>query len=385
MNWQHWLKEIFGSRHKARRKSFVAAADSAWATQTLPPPSELQYTCLLVGDAGAVATDGSDAILQLISRELNATAQEKQAVIFLGDNVYPRGLPPEQHRLRAAAEQILDAQIAVLQDFQGKIFCLSGNHDWNKGRPNGLEYVLRQEAYWHQHLQRDDVFRPSLGQLGPEDVLLSEKLVLVILNTQWWVQQGYRPVAEAYSSRTENKRDFFRHLNEILKRHQDKRILVVGHHPLYSNALHAGRFTLKQHLFPLTALHKSLYLPLPVLGSLYPLYRKIVGAREDMAHLRYRLLRLGLLKIFNQHKNIVYAAGHEHNLQYFNRYENHYIVSGAASKVAFVKKGGKASFTHAHKGIAQVLYYTDGQVWLQFLEPDASGKNTEVVYRKRLN
>ena len=29
----------------------------------------------------------------------------------------------------------------------GKIFFISGNHDWNKGRRNGYEYILRQEEY----------------------------------------------------------------------------------------------------------------------------------------------------------------------------------------------------------------------------------------------
>lgn len=355
-------------------------------THHAPPRTELLFSVLLIGDAGAVATDGHDDILQLVCREMATEAHQKQAIIFLGDNIYPRGLPPQNHRLRENAEKVLEAQLSVLQEFKGKFGFLSGNHDWNKGRPNGFEYVARQEAYLNEKFKANEQYLPlSLVYSGPEEILLNDNLLLVVINTQWWVQEGYTPIDKAYSSIEENRKDFFRHLNAILSKNSDKKILIVGHHPMYSNALHAGKFTLKQHLFPLTALHKSLYIPLPVIGSLYPLYRKLFGAKEDMVHYRYRYMRKRLLAVFRKHKNIIYAAGHEHNLQYFNNFGNHYIVSGAGSKIAFVKKGGQAIFAHAHKGVAQIRYYKGGQVWLYFLEPsDQETDQTIVKYQKRL-
>jgi hypothetical protein len=160
-------------------------------------------------------------------------------------------------------------------------------------------------------------------------------------------------------------------------------VLVAAHHPLYSNALHGGKFTIKQHIFPLTAAHKRFYIPLPIFGSLYPFYRKLYGAHEDMSHGKYKKLRKRLLRIMNRYSNVIYVAGHDHNLQHFEVQHNHYIVSGSGSKTAFVKKGGKATFTLEELGFFVLNYYSNGDVWLEAL---AVGEPNEaaVVFRKKL-
>ncbi|MDA0714236.1 MAG: hypothetical protein O2867_09045 [Bacteroidetes bacterium] len=61
-------------------------------------------------------------------------------------------------------------------------------------------------------------------------------------------------------------------------------MVVVGHHPLKSNGEHGGRFTLKDHIFPLTAKFPNAYIPLPGLGSIYPLYRSMLGDKQDIQH-----------------------------------------------------------------------------------------------------
>jgi hypothetical protein len=95
-------------------------------------------------------------------------------------------------------------------------------------------------------------------------------------------------------------------------------------------------------------------------------------------------MRAGLLKVFKKYENIVYAAGHDHNLQYFNQHHNHFIVSGSGSKVSYVHKGGKASFTHAQKGIFQLNYYTNGEVWLKVVEPSAIDQPPIIMFQKKL-
>ena len=55
---------------------------------------------------------------------------------------------------------------------------------------------------------------------------------------------------------------------------------------------------------------------MPLFGSLLPLYRKYVGAPEDLSNQRFRELKNRLKVLFANHPNLVYAAGHEHNLQH---------------------------------------------------------------------
>ncbi len=366
-----WLLLRHRQERHYRRRPYVAPPRRDWAAHPLPttPP---RHRVALLGDPGAVATDGSDPILQLLERWQQQTGPDG-TIVLLGDNIYPTGLPAEGHPGRAAAEARFDALLATLGRFKGRVVLLSGNHDWNKGRPDGWEYLRRQEAYVHQHLPAAHYLPPD-GAPGPVSLQLAEGLLLIVLNTQWWVQTGARPAADS--------RQPFRELRALLEANRHQQVLVAGHHPLYSNALHGGKFTAKQHVFPLTTVHKRAYVPLPFIGSLLPLYRKTVGAAEDMAHPRYRKMRRRLLRVLHDFPGVVYAAGHDHNLQYFEQRGGHFLVSGAGSKTAFVQKGGRASFIHEHQGFFSLDYYGPHQTWLRTLEPPFDAPE---VFRLRLS
>jgi len=364
-----WLLRRFAEERRYRRRPYIDPVHNDWSL--LPLPTEApRHRVALLGDPGAVATSGSDPILNLLADWQQETGPAG-TVIILGDNIYPTGLPAPEHPGRAAAEARFEALLATLRQFQGHVVLLSGNHDWNKGRPDGWEYLRRQEAYVREHLPTAH-YLPTDGAPGPVTLQLADGLLLIVLNTQWWVQRGPRPTADA--------KEPFRQLRQMLDANRHQRVVVAGHHPLYSNALHGGKFTAKQHVFPLTTVHKRAYVPLPLIGSLLPLYRKLFGAAEDMAHPRYRKMRRRLLRVLHEFPNVIYAAGHDHNLQYFQRYDGHYLVSGAGSKTAFVQKGGSATFVHEHTGFFSLDFYAGQETWLRTLEPGAASE----VFRVRL-
>ncbi|SHJ51068.1 Calcineurin-like phosphoesterase [Hymenobacter daecheongensis DSM 21074] len=378
-----WLLRRYQQERRYRRLPYVAPTEAGWETRQPPAAATLRHRVALIGDLGAVATDGHDPILNLLQAWMQEAGPES-TVIILGDNVYPTGLPAPEHSGRAAAELRLNTQLDALRAYAGRVVFLSGNHDWNKGRADGYAYLLRQEAYVREHLPAAHYLPPN-GCPGPVTVQLAENLLLLVLNTQWWVQNGERPLGPAAGCTATDARAPFRALHDILEQNRHQQVVVAGHHPLYSNALHGGKFTAKQHVFPLTTLHKKAYVPLPVLGSFFPLYRKLMGAEEDMAHPKYRKMRRRLLRVLHGFPNVIYAAGHDHNLQYFHYRAGHYLVSGAGSKTAFVQPGGKASFAHEHKGFFSLDFYHDGEAWLRTLEPAATtaGPAAE-VFRKRL-
>lgn len=366
-----WLVRRYLRERNYRRRPYVAPTAHDWASR--PRPSQLpRHRVALLGDPGAIATDGSDPVLQLLEQWQQETGSAG-TVILLGDNIYPVGLPAAEAPGRAAAEVRFNALLAALGHFAGRVVLLSGNHDWNKGRPDGWQYLRRQEAYARQHLPSAH-YLPADGAPGPVSMQLDEGLLLIVLNTQWWVQNGPRPAADP--------RQPFRELRALLEANRHQQVLVAGHHPLYSNALHGGKFTAKQHVFPLTTVNKRAYVPLPFIGSLLPLYRKTVGAAEDMAHPRYRKMRRRLLRVLRDFPGVIYAAGHDHNLQYFERDGGHYLVSGAGSKTAFVQAGGRATFVHEHQGFFGLDFYGPRQTWLRTYEPPTG---TPEVFRLPLS
>ena len=344
---------------------------------------ESAFEFFLIGDTGAISGSKPDPVLCMMRKHFMQNANS--AVIFLGDNAYPRGLPPKGNILRRDAECILKKHHEIMEGYNGRVVFISGNHDWNKGRKNGLEYVLRQEEYLEDLFHNKKIFLPKGGCPGPEEVRINDKLTLVVINTQWWMQPGVRPIGAAYGCTAVSEPDFFKKLEEILKRNQDKRILIVGHAPVYSYAIHGGRFKLKHHLFPFTLYHRRAYVPVPLVGSLLPLYRKYFGAREDIAHPRYRRLRHKLKELFRKYPGVIYAAGHEHNLQYITKDGSHYIISGAGSKLKYVIEEGKnLRFGLMAKGFFKLRVDPDGGVNLESWVVDRKYPEGKRMYEKQI-
>ncbi|MDB5263570.1 MAG: metallophosphoesterase, partial [Adhaeribacter sp.] len=342
------------------------------------------HSVALLGDPGNITDADNDPILVLMRKWINYAGPDG-TLIILGDNIYPTGLPPTAGHKRDLAERRLKAQLDTFKHHLGRVIYLSGNHDWNKGRSNGFPFVLAQQEYILKELNKPESYLPLNGCPGPVSFNLAPGLQLIIINTQWWVQRGVRPIGKNFNCTVESEADFFMQLEALLHLHRHDCVVLAAHHPLFSNAQHGGRSTVKQHFFPLTAAHKRLYVPLPLAGSVYPVYRKYFGASEDMAHPRYRRLRKKLLRLLHSHQNIIYAAGHDHNLQYFPVKGNHYLVSGSGSKTAFVKKGGKAAFTHEHKGFMVIDYYSRHDVWLRVMEtPTLLGQTAEVIFQRQI-
>ncbi len=318
------------------------------------------FEIFLIGDTGSIARNKPDPVMEMLNTHFNPA--QPSCVIFLGDNVYPRGLPPHGNILRSDAEAALNAHYNALKNYHGKVLFISGNHDWNKGRKNGHEYVERQEKYIEK-LFGKNVFLPSRGCPGPSEIDVNDNVCIVLINTQWWLQSQYRPIGKACGCRVESEEEFFEQLEAILKKNKNRQVLVCGHAPVYSYAIHGGRYKLRHHIFPFTIYNRRAYVPLPFLGSLLPLYRKFLGAREDIAHPRYRRLRQRLKDLFSKYPGIIYAAGHEHNLQHITKYGNHYLVSGAGSKLKYVIEEGKnLLFGMKAKGFFKTRFESDGSV-----------------------
>ncbi len=340
-----------------------------------------QHTLFLIGDVGAPDIEQPDPTLQLLKKQIEQTGADG-SVVFLGDNIYPRGLPDSSRLpVRELAQRRLEAQLKIVENFEGSVVFIPGNHDWAKGSSEGWEQIRRQEKFVENYLQKGNTFLPSGGCPGPVELELDENLVLILIDTQWWLHQWKKPGEESECD-AKGDADFIALLDDAIKRHPHQQIVVAGHHPLISNGPHGGHFPLREHIFPFARQH--FMLPLPVFGSLYVAQRKWFGNIQDIPNPRYRQLRNNLFQIFAQRPDLIYTAGHEHTLQYHHRDSLHHIVSGAGCKQSYVARKSKATFAYAQQGFARLDFYENGEVWLAFWTSEGEDQAGRCVYRQKL-
>ena len=323
-----------------------------WSEQSPPNRSARLHRFFLIGNTGEAAE--SYPALELL-QQMAAEAGPRSTTIFLGDQVPCCGLPDSGLVSRTDLEASLRRQLNTVKDAPGKVYVIAGDKDWD-GRRGSLVMRKNQERFVEQYLDRGNVFLPDDGFPGPKMINIGDNIHLMVLDTQWWLSEGEKAFGDAGSYDLEEASDFLREMAEKLYKHRNDKILIVGHHPFYSNGEYGGHFSALSHLTPL-----------PIFGSLEPFFRKYIGLNQDLAHHHYQLMKKELSKLLEE-KEFVFAAGHEHSLQYFekgvNRARQHFIVSGSGVRDTHVAQGREATFASSNPGFMVLDYYRDNSIWL---------------------
>lgn len=336
----------------------------AWAQ---PGDSTLVHTVFLLGDAGEPHVKETPMGKVVSSRV--AEAGENSTVLFLGDNIYTNGLPNEDASDYEEAASILKTQVGFIQGLKTKGIFIPGNHDWHNWGRKGLEYIRNQQQ-WLDSLKDENItLLPRDGCPGPVEIALSDNTVLIILDTQWFLHQWDKATDPELCDATTNA-EVFSMVEDIFRRNTGKRVIVAAHHPLYTYGEHGGVFTWKAHIFPLVKITKHAYIPFPVIGSIYPLYRKWLGHIQDTPHPIYKNFSEALQQIMKAYPGAIYVAGHEHALQYIVKDSTHYIVSGSVAKTEYVKQKGHALFAKDILGFSEMGILANGSVRLTFYQVD---------------
>ncbi|MBL0910808.1 MAG: metallophosphoesterase [Bacteroidia bacterium] len=360
------------------RPIYNHSTDGSWQQLSLPQ-ARPEYTIFALGDAGDPDTLRMDSNFGTLRHRL-AAAGSNSMLIFLGDNIYPAGLPHPSEGRRKEFEAHLDAQIAIADSFAGRTIFVPGNHDWDEGHVNGYIRAREEEKYIEEKMQNASVFYPEDACPGPQEIPLDSGITMIILNTQWWLHPYAKPDTGICPYGSDNL--FLNEFENLMRKNAGKKVIVAAHHPMESQGPHGGKFPVTAHFFPLREFNRKLWIPLPVLGSIYVLFRKS-GYIQDLTNKRYKQLQQRLESVMEQYPNTIYLNGHDHSLQYIPKNGVHYVTSGAGTESSHVVKHKRLHFGYPGRGHAEINIYPGNEVWLEFYRTDKSGK-AEVLFRSKL-
>ncbi len=360
-------------------KPHIAKDKQDWEKDQPDPNLKIKHSMYLLGDAGG--TPNGSANFRLFKSLLDK-ADENSSAVFLGDNIYPGGLPKKKNEsARADAEKKIIAQMDLVKDFKGKPFFIPGNHDWEG---DGLNSVRRQERFVEKYLDRGNTWLPDNGCGGPVVVELNEDLAMIIIDSEWWLEDWDKEPEINDGCEYKSREAFAFAFEGIVKKYKNKNCVIALHHPPYSNGPHAGKYTLKQHIFPLTDANHDLYIPLPIVGSFFQFIRSTVGSRQDIANPLYKKLRSKMMANVVKNGEYIFVSGHEHSISYNKVNNQHFIVSGSGSKQSATSLTDKTEFSYGKQGFSVIDFYTDGSAWTNFWVWDEENEKGKVVYRKKI-
>jgi hypothetical protein len=342
------------------------------------PISDIGVSLYLIGDAGAPNRSG-EPVLQALNRD-RSSGRVKSVVLFLGDNIYPKGLPERGEPERAEAERRIAGQIEAITSVGGTGYFVPGNHDWARSGRDGWDAIRRQQAFIDSAGGGTVFMLPGGGCPGPSLVDLGQRLRLVLLDTQWWLHDGPRPRHPDSTCPADSESEIVDSLRAAIQGASDRLVVVAAHHPLSSGGEHGGSFGLADHVFPLRHAVPWLWVPLPWIGSLYPAARQHGISSQDIPSRAYQRMIAAFSRAFADKPPALYAAGHEHNLQVIEhgsaRLE---LVSGTG----YYGHSGRAVpirgslFAKNASGFARLDVPYAGRARLAVIEVDRTGRGHE--------
>jgi hypothetical protein len=326
-------------------------------TQNTTDTSKITHTFYLIGDAGNATEKKAQLTLGLLENRLK-TANKNATLLFLGDNIYPKGFPAtDKQNERIIAESKLTNQLKLSKNFKGNTIFIPGNHDWYSGI-KGLE---RQAKFVTEYLDDKKSFLPKKS-CGIDDLDINKNITLITIDSQWFLEDWDKTPTINDDCTIKTREAFFTELESILNKNQDKTIILAIHHPLMTNGSHGGQFSLEKQLFPLEQ-----KIPLPVIGSLINLIRKTSGiSPQDIQNKQYTIFTKRVKTLLQGLDNVIVVSGHDHNLQYILKDNIKQIISGAGSKSAAAKAVFPNDFSYGRNGYAALSIHENGNAKISF-------------------
>lgn len=322
---------------------------------------DVSHTFFLVGDAGNWGSPEKPEVFTLLEQQLK-NADSSSTMIFLGDNIYPYGLPKADDKEYPEAKIKLEKQMALANGFKGKTIFIPGNHDWY----SGIDGLREQEKMVTATLKQKKSFLPRKG-CGIENIDINDNTALIVLDSQWYLEDwdNHPTINEDCDFKT--REQFFEELENKLNDFQNKTVILATHHPLLSNGAHGGEYSARKHLYPFKA-----KVPLPIIGSLINLLRKTSGVSpQDMQNKKYNVFIKRVKTLIQNRKNVIVVSGHDHSLQYIDREGIKQVISGSGSKTEAARAIGRRDFSAGENGFAVLKVLNNSAAAVSYFSPTA--------------
>tara|TARA_R110002111_G_scaffold154746_2_gene221580 strand:+ start:20701 stop:24396 length:3696 start_codon:yes stop_codon:yes gene_type:complete len=324
------------------------------------PDKNVAHSFYLIGDGGNSPIGFESEAIKDFKEALNKASKNSTA-LFLGDNIYPKGLPKKSDENRAFAEHQLKVQTNAVKNFKGKTIFIPGNHDWYS---DGLKGLKRQEDFIEDSLGKN-TFLPEKG-CPIEKVDISDDIVMIIIDSEWYLTNWDKHPTINDDCEIKTRFKFFEEFEGLVKKARGKTTIIAMHHPMFTNGPHGGQYDFVSHLKPI-----------PVLGTLKNILRKTSGVSPaDLQNSKYNTFKKRVVTIAQENDKVIFVSGHEHSLQYLIQDNLPQIVSGAGSK-STATRNVNDYFSASDPGFARLDVFKDGSSVVQFY----SAKDDKVIFQ----
>ncbi len=295
------------------------------------------------------------------------SAPKNSTLVFLGNSLQKA---KQAEMIDSYQDTSIIKSVEIVKDFKGQSVYLKAENEWSLG----YKAIEEWGDFLQDQTQEKKILLPR-DNCGFEQLKINEQTVLLVVDSQWYLQDwdNIENLNEDCAIKTRD--DFFDELRSEINKNQNKVVLLAMHHPIFSTGNHGGYFSLRNHIFPFNSSW-----PLPVIGSLINYTRAMSGIiDQDIQSEKYNELSKRISTLVKMYPNVVVVSGHEKNLEFIQKEQMMQINVGGFSSSSPGRIIGTKDFTSSKMGFAQVDITKEKQVWLSFYSLE--DKREELLYR----
>ncbi|MFD2827834.1 hypothetical protein ACFSYG_15245 [Leeuwenhoekiella polynyae] len=314
----------------------------------------------LLGNLGSGKNGPNNALIQAFDSLQNKIAKKDDYLMILGDNVYANKLTKDNN------EQQLKHIVQLVKDFKGKTLIIPGENDWNDEGLKGLENI---EDYIEEKMGKDNHFQPENG-CPIETITVDKETEIIIIDSQWYIEDWSKHEGFNDKCAIKTRKQFLTLLKDEARKARHKNVLLVMHHPLFSNGIYGGEMSTRAFYRPSL---ENAYVP--IAGFLWGFARTQGGiSKQDQFNplmnelmSEIKTMAIGLPRLF-------VLSAHERSMQYIENGNIRQIISGTGSKTEYARLGKDGLFASVKPGFSELRLFEDGSSTVHFYSLDKNNR-----------
>tara|TARA_R110002072_G_scaffold125944_3_gene262652 strand:+ start:185536 stop:189201 length:3666 start_codon:yes stop_codon:yes gene_type:complete len=312
--------------------------------QTTNTSKKPVHTFYVAGGLGTSENGGDPAILNKLSEQLT-NAAKNSTLLFTGDYI------SEEYTNESYNQLLLQKQLDLANGFKGKTYFVPGDHEWSSAKTKQIEWV--EDYIKDNDLKKIEVEPNNVCPL--EYRKISEEIDMILIDSQWYISNWDR--VEGMNQKCtdiKTQRRFIEELEGMIKDARKKNLVIVMHHPVFSNGMYANNY----------------------MGGMNT---------KKVFFRRYQELAINVAALVQELDRVTIISGHEESLQYLtSKNKMHQVISGSLGSAAktnleegaLTTIGGqlnyKGQYSYGKQGFAVVTFFEDGSSTVSFVTADAS-------------
>lgn len=226
-------------------------------------------------------------------------------------------------------------------------YYIAGDRDWDNNGENGNKKNKNLKKFIEKQYNRTLDYTPASECPDPQVVELNEQLVMVMINSQWFLHPNDKNSSLDTDCKIGNEGDFFEELEDIIDDYEGKNILLIAHHPIYTGGKYWSNWL--KYLIPIYAMMQDSY-------------SNYVGGPKDISNPRYKNYARKMKHLLRGKESIIYVSAHEHANYVFRSKKNVFINSSASFETFNTITGSKNVFIKSKPGYHILNYNDDGSI-----------------------